>query len=66
MEESVISWIPISSQIREELVYKVQLTDLELQDSYYQFAMLTEDEVQIFGNKYLYSRPYEFPDNVHL
>ena len=47
-------------------MFKVQLTDLELQDSYYQFSALTEDEVQIFANRYQLMRPYEFPDHVHL
>ena len=28
--ESRIEWIPVNSQIREEVVYKVQLTELEL------------------------------------
>ena len=35
MNEANVLWIPVSSQIREEAVYKVQLTDLELQDTYY-------------------------------
>ena len=33
--EAKFIYIPISSQVREELVYKVQLTDLNLQDTYY-------------------------------
>ena len=32
MSEMNALWIPISSQIREEHVFKVLLTDLELQD----------------------------------
>ena len=28
--ESRVEWIPVNSQIREEIVYKVQLTELEL------------------------------------
>lgn len=40
--ESQVLWVPISTQLREEIVYKVQLTDLYLQDSYFQFSELTE------------------------
>ena len=52
--------------MREEIVYKVRLTDLRLQDSYYQFSALTEDDRRIFINKPEKVRPYEFPDSVHL
>lgn len=64
--EAKFIYIPINSQVREELVYKVQLTDLNLQDTYYQFSGLTEDEIRIFQNLHVNNRPYEFPDNVHL
>ena len=64
--ESNRVWIPISSQTREEKVFKVYLTDLELQDLRYQFSALTEDELQIFGNRQVESRPYEFKDHVHI
>ena len=30
--EAKLVWIPINTQIREEQVYKVRLTDLDLQD----------------------------------
>ena len=50
-KESRTVWIPINSQVREEIVYKVQLTDLRLQDNYYQFSALTEDDRQIFSNR---------------
>ena len=52
--------------MREEIVYKVRLTDLRLQDNYYQFSALTEDDRRIFTNKAEKVRPYEFPDSVHL
>ena len=32
ISESNVLWIPVNSQMREEQVYKVQLTDLDLQD----------------------------------
>ena len=44
----------------------MQLTDLDLQDTYFEFSALTEDEFQIFGNRFQLIRPYEFPDHVHL
>ena len=37
-KETRVEWVPINSQMREEVVYKVQLTELELQDQYYQFS----------------------------
>lgn len=40
-----LEWIQINTQQREEQVYKVQLTDLSLQDTYYQFSALTEDDL---------------------
>ena len=65
-QETRFEYIPVNSQIREEAVYKVRLTDLELQDEYYQFSQLTEDKMRIFGNSFQFSRPYEFTDRVHL
>ena len=35
IRENEVEWIPISSQVREEIVKKVQLTELYLQDSFY-------------------------------
>ena len=59
-------YIPISTQMREEVVYKVQLTDLDLQDKLWQFSELTEEVGRIFKSEYVGNRPYEFQDNVHL
>lgn len=64
--EAKFVYIPVNSQVREEVVYKVQLTDLRLQDTYYQFSALTEDDRQIFKNEFEQIRPYEFPDHVHM
>ena len=33
--ESRLEYIPMNSQLREEIVYQVQLTQLQLQDEYY-------------------------------
>jgi len=52
--------------MREEIVYAIELTDLRLQDTYYQFSALTEDDRQIFSIQSRKNRPYEFPDNVHM
>ena len=40
--ETKMVWIPINSQLREEIVYQVKLTDLGLEDMLYQFSGLTE------------------------
>ena len=65
-KEVKFHYIPINSQIREEIVYKVQLTDLRLQDTYFKFSALTEDDRRIFSSKHTLNRPYEFPDNVQM
>jgi len=56
----------MNSQMREEVVFKVQLTDLSLQDSLYQLGTLTEDKHRIFSNKQDKIRPYEFVDRVQM
>ena len=56
----------MNSQIREEAVWKVQLTELNLQDQVWQFSEMTEDEFMIFSNKFSSVRPYEFQDKVHM
>ena len=64
--ESKLVYIPINSQLREEIVYQVQLTSLQLQDDYYQFSHLTEDETTIFSHFRTVGRPYEFKDRTHV
>lgn len=64
--ETKMVWIPINSQLREEKVYSVKLTDLGLEDLLYQFSGLTEQDRRIFRNEFIVNRPYEFPDYVHL
>ena len=65
-EESRLVWIPITSKLRQEAVYQIKLTDLELQDKYYQFSAVTEDKRQIFSNSYMMTRPYERENRVHV
>ena len=64
--EAKLVYIPINSQLREEIVYQVQLTNLQLQDEYYQFSHLTEDETTIFNHFRTVGRPYEFKDRMHV
>ena len=64
--ESRTVWIPINTQVREEYVYSVQITHLNLQDNYFQFSALTEDSMEIFTCKYEKTRPYEVQDNVQV
>ena len=64
-KESRLVYYPVNTQVREEVVYKVQLTELELQDYYYQFSQLTQDDRQIFKNTWSQTRPYEFKDLNH-
>ena len=36
--EARFEYIPLNTQVREDVVYKLKLTELELQDDYYQFS----------------------------
>ena len=64
--ETRFEYIPLNTQIREEVIYKLKLTDLELQDHYYQFSAITEEVSRIFSNNYEYRRTYEFPDRIQM
>lgn len=67
MEESRTNWIPITSELREEVVFKVSVTTLELQDSIWQWGVWTNVEIpNVFKMSEIGKRPYEFPDNVHV
>ena len=41
------------------------MTELELQDYYYQFSKVTQDDREIFKNTWSQTRPYEFQDLNH-
>ena len=65
-KQSRFEYILINSQLREEIVYDIEITQLGLQDSQYQFSSLTEDDRRIFTSKFARTRPYEYYDNVHI
>ena len=64
MSESRIAYIPISSQNREVISYKIQKTDLELQD--YDIIMLDDltklNYDDLFSLRKYDVLPYEMPD----
>ena len=66
MNESRIAYIPINTQVKTSTPFKVQITELELQD--YNEIML--DDWTLIFKDYLFhlhiseSRPYERNDNV--
>jgi len=61
------NWIPINSQFREEIVFKISITGLSLQDKVWQWGSLTEESIDsIFKIEQTGSRPYEFPNDVHI
>ena len=62
--ESFTNWEPLNSQIRTEVVYKLQMTDLRLQDMIYQIGDYTEDEQTIFNFAEPKIRTYEFDDTA--
>lgn len=66
VEEARTEWIPFNSQLREEKVYKISISNLELQDRIWQWGGWTKENVEIiFGINHSTTRPYEFPDSVH-
>ena len=66
ISESRTEWIPINSQIREEIVYKVSLMHLDLQDRIWQWSTWTKEDYDVFKIHETKKRPYEFKDNVHI
>lgn len=66
VEEARTVWIPFNSQLREEIVYQISLSTLELQDKIWQWGGWTKEDIKsIFRIDQSVTRPYEFPDNVH-
>ena len=45
VEEARTEWIPFNSQLREEIVYQIRLSSLELQDMIWQWGGWTKEEV---------------------
>ena len=69
MRESKIKWVGIYSNriMRQELVNKIVLTDILLQDTRgMHLDDMTEDEIPVFTTDQGSVRPYEFDDAVHL
>ncbi len=66
MEESRTNWIPINSQLREEIVFKLALTDLNLQDDRLHFGEFDSKSTRAFKWKEHTKRPYEFDNSIHL
>jgi len=67
VSESRLTWFPINSSARQEFSNNVEMTELELQDfKLMQIGHITEFETQIFSVSESKTRPYEYPDNVHL
>ena len=65
--ESLLTWIPLNSQIREQSNYKISQTFMELQDyEIIELDDLTKLEIEeSFVWKQIRSIPYEFPDAIH-
>jgi len=65
--ESRTNWIPINTQYREEVVFKIEITSLELQDLIWQWGNWTKENIDsIFKIAQVGSRPYEFKNRVHV
>ena len=67
VEESVTTWIPINSQLREEIAYSINITELNLQDILWQwFGWTREEHEDMFIIKEMKKRPYEYVNRVHI
>ena len=68
VQASKLVYLPINTQVRQNIPYKVQLTELELQDNMgMMLGDLTKDQKDdIFEIKSLSTKPYEKFDNVWL
>ena len=67
VKEAKFKWFSINSSDRYEILQKIQISKLELQDKRpLQMGQLTEEESLIFGIQQQMNRPYEFPDDVHV
>lgn len=63
---SNLEMIPINTNQRDELVYKVQLTDLYLNYKHDQSSEQTADAKRTFQNIEVKGRPYNRRDTVQL
>ena len=66
VEESVTKYVPFNTQIREEIVFKLALTDLNLADARFSFGTIGEFIKRVFNIAEVGKRPYEFENRVHL
>ena len=67
IDEAKTTWIPINSQLREDVVFQLQVTNLQLQDRIWQWGSLTtEYQNDLFKIDQIGIRPYEFPNSVHM
>lgn len=67
VEESRTTWIPINTQVREEIVFELQIKELELQDVVWQWGTYTMEQINnIFKLVQTTKRPYEFDNNVQI
>ena len=66
VEESRTKYIPFNSQLREDIVFKVQLTDLQLQDERFSISAFTQDEKRVFNLNQVEKRPWSNDDRIHM
>ena len=70
VEEARTNWIPINSQLREEIVFKMEITELTLEDErvWLSFGLGQQPDNETFMFKFVEAptRPYEFENNVHI
>ena len=65
--ESRTAWVPINSQLREEFVFNVQMTHLQLQDHIWQWSNWTKEDIDnVFKVNEDQKRPYEIDDDVQI
>lgn len=64
LQESVLTWYKVNTQVRESMINSVQITKVYLQDEFVQNGESTLDVREIFRPIRQPSRSYEWDDNV--
>ena len=64
VREAKLRWFPFSTDSREEHVFYLSLTELRLQDSWFQYSTITQDDLEMFSLTYGFHRPMEYDYHV--
>ena len=67
IKESALTYIPIDTQLRQEIAHLVTIKDIEVQDNILiNLKHLTQMATRAFSIEQHTKRPYEYPNDVHI